>query len=275
MPSGESTNQPRAPGRPATDARYAAVRSVRRRAELCLTNVFVTQERKMRCDANAAGCLACQQKNLRCVTTDRITGRATERGQADRLETELITLRKHLALYVKKYGHLEDAELAASDTYQDLPATSGYVALQSRAFEQQNNHSASNRGNDGPHCGPINGTMVDVLDGEVDIADYDCPAMTEFEYGSGPVFNHSTTSYVQTVSGAQRPEKPALPPKEETLKLIETFLGTVHIYVPILHGPTVLKLVSFILTLVSHGANQSRQGKHTTTRGTRDRLPRR
>jgi hypothetical protein len=228
----------------------------------------------MRCDANAAGCVACQQKNLRCVTTDRITGRATERGQADRLETELNALRKQLALYVKKYGHLEDTELAAGDAYQDLPATGGYVALQSRTFDQQNNHSASSRGNDGPHCGPINGTLVDVLDGEVDIADYDCPAMTELEYGSGTVFNHSTRSYVQTVIGAQRPDKPALPPKEEALKLIETFLGTVHLYVPILHGPTVLELVCFILTLVFHGANRFRQEKHMTTRGTIDLMPR-
>lgn len=197
----------------------------------------------MRCDANAAGCLACQQKNLRCVTTDRITGRATERGQTDRLEGELITLQNKLAVYEKKYGPLEDAELAASDPYQDLPATRAYSTQPSQTFDPQNNYGMSNRRGDGPHYGPINGTVVDVLDGEVDIAAFDCPTMADFEYGSGPVFNHSTKSYAQTVSGAQRVEKPTLPPKEEALKSIEAFLWTVHQYVPILHGPTLSELV--------------------------------
>lgn len=219
----------------------------------------------MRCDANAAGCLACQQKNLQCVTTDRITGRATERGQADRLEDELITLRKHLAVYIEKYGQLEDAEFAASDTYQDLPAAGAYSAQHFQTFDQQNNYVSSNRISDGPHYGPIKGTVVDVLDGEVDIAAFECPTMADFEYGSGPVFNYCTESYVQTITGAQRVEKPILPPKEEALKSIETFLGTVHPYVPILHGPTILELVRIIFPLVFHNAHQARRGKCATT----------
>jgi hypothetical protein len=229
-----------------------------------MTKIFVTQERKMRCDANAAGCLACQQKNLRCVTTDRITGRATERGQTDRLEGELITLRKQLAVYAEKYGPLEDAELAASDTYQDLPATGAYSTQPSQTFDPQNNYGISNRSYDRPHYGPIKGTVVDILDGEVDIAAFDCPAMADFEDGSGPVFNHCTKSYVQTVSGAQRVEKPTLPPKEEALKSIDMFLGTVHLYVPILHGPTISELVRLTVALVFHHAHPARRGKCTT-----------
>lgn len=190
----------------------------------------------MRCDANAAGCSACQQKNLRCVTTDRITGRATERGQADRLEGELAALKRHLAVYTKKYGHLDDGEVATSDRYPELPTPGGYGA-------QQNEYTASNRGDDGPHYGPIAGTVVDVLDGEVDVAAFECPAMADVEFGNGPVFNHSTKSYLQTMAGTQRPERPELPAKDEAVKSIEVFLGTVHPYVPILHGPTILALV--------------------------------
>ena len=240
MPSVKSISRPRVPGRRATGARYVAKQS---RADSGVTDLWVAQERKMRCDANAAGCLACQQKNLRCVTTDRITGRATERGQADRLETELIALRRHLAVYVNTYGHLQDTELAVNDTYQDVPAAIGYGARHPGTLEPPKNHSAPTPSNDGPHYGPINGTVVDMLDGEVDVAAFDCPAMAEFEYGSGPLFNHSATSYVQTVSGAQRPEKPAMPPREEALKSIEQFMGTVNTYVPILHGPSTLALV--------------------------------
>lgn len=205
----------------------------------------------MRCDANAAGCLACQQKNLRCVTTDRITGRAAERGQADRLEVELMTLRRRLAVYENKYGPLEDVEVGASDTYQDLPATVGYGNQYSRGFDQSN-YPGLTCGNGDLHYGPINGTVVDILDGEVDVVAFECPAMAEFEYGSGLLFNHSTKSYVHTVTGTQRPEKPALPSKNEALKSFEAFLGAVNIYVPILHGPSALELVRYIFTSGLH-----------------------
>ena len=229
-----------------------------------LIYLLVTQERKMRCDANAAGCLACQQKNLRCVTTDRITGRATERGQADRLEIELVALRKHLAVYSNKYGHLDDGEVAASDAYQDLPTTSGYGTQHSQTFDQQHNYAASGRAHDGPHYGPIHGTIVDVLDGEVDVAAFECPAMADFEYGSGPVFNHSVKSHVQTVSGAQRPGKPVLPAKKDAIEIVNKFLATVHLYVPILHGPTLLELVRTPYTLGFHNAKQARREKLMT-----------
>jgi len=181
------------------------------------------------------------------------------------LEVELIALRKHLALYVEKYGELEGAELAASDPYPDLPATGAYGTQHPQTFDQHTHYAASDRISDGPHCGPIKGTVVDVLDGEVDIAAFDCPVMADFEYGSGKVFNHCTKSYVWTISGVQRVEKPILPPKEEALKSIDTFLGTVHTYVPILHGPTILELVRLILTLVIRHADQARRGKCVTT----------
>ena len=223
----------------------------------------------MRCDANAAGCLACQQKNLRCVTTDRITGRATERGQADRLENEIMTLRRQLAAYVNKYGHLDEAE------YQDLPAGSGSGTQHSRAFDQANNCLPSTRGKDGPEQGPINGTMVDVLDGEVDVAAFECLVMAEFSYGSGPLFNHSTRSYIQTVTSTQKPEKPALPPKEDALRDINTFLRIVNTYVPILHGPSTMELVSQIFTFVFQNSNATRQGNCMTIRTSKHLLRKR
>ena len=64
----------------------------------------------MKCDTNPTACLPCHQKNLRCLTTDRVTGRASERGQSDRLENELHDLRRHLAAYHQKYGPLEDKD---------------------------------------------------------------------------------------------------------------------------------------------------------------------
>jgi hypothetical protein len=202
----------------------------------------------MRCDANASGCSACQQKNLRCVTTDRITGRATERGQADRLEVELMDVKRHLAVYVSKYGRLDETELAASITYQDLPTapTGGYGSLQHKQpFDQQNYSLASNRGSDGPYRGPIHGTKVDIGEGEIDVAAFNWPDMADSDFGSAPIYNQSMSSFVRTLSGRQRPEKPGLPPREEAFASVLGFLGTVNTYVPVLHGPTTLELVKF------------------------------
>jgi hypothetical protein len=200
----------------------------------------------MRCDANASGCSSCQQKNLRCVTTDRITGRATERGQTDRLEAELMTLKRHLAVYENKYGRLDDAELVASGAYQDLltPPTGGYGGLQhTQPFDQQTNSLALSRGRDGPRHGPINGSVVDIGDGKIDVAAFDWPDMAELGFTSANVFNQSLSSFVRTLSGHQKPDKPALPPKEEAFASAWGFLGTVNTYVPVLHGPTILELV--------------------------------
>ncbi len=197
----------------------------------------------MRCDANPAGCGACQLKSLRCVTTDRITGRPSERGQTDRLQVELMALRRHLAAYVQKYGQLDDAELAASDAYQDLPSTAGYSTPHTQAFEDLNNQISSRRGDDGPHQGPIHGTIVDIFDDDIDIADFHSPDMAEIAYDAAHVYNHSMSSFVRTVGGAQKPERPPLPPREEARKLVDNFLKTLNTYAPIVHGPSMMELV--------------------------------
>jgi len=96
----------------------------------------------------------------------------------------------------------------------------------------------------GPYEGPIRGTIVDVLDGEIDIADYICPEMAEPDFTNSPVFNQSRKSFIRSFCGARRPKKPTLPPKEDAIKSIETFTEYVLPYIPIVHGPTVLASVS-------------------------------
>ena len=81
----------------------------------------------MRCDAKPTGCGPCQQKRLACVTTDRITGRPLERGQSDRVEVELLALRRHVAVYFQKYGPLDDGDLAANTVYHTSPASNGFA----------------------------------------------------------------------------------------------------------------------------------------------------
>jgi hypothetical protein len=162
------------------------------------------------------------------------------------LEVELMALKRHLAVYVNKYGHLDDAELAASSAYQDLPTapTGGYGGLQHKqAFDQQNNALNSSRGSDRPCRGPINGTVVEIGESEIDVAAFNWPDMAESEFSSAPIYNQSMSSFVRTLSGHQKPEKPALPPREEAFASVLGFLGTVNTYVPVLHTPTTLELV--------------------------------
>ncbi|KAF2494025.1 hypothetical protein BU16DRAFT_512265 [Lophium mytilinum] len=53
--------------------------------------------RKIRCDGRAGGCSPCLQNNTPCKTTDRITGRATTRGHTEALESQVNSLRNHVA----------------------------------------------------------------------------------------------------------------------------------------------------------------------------------
>ncbi|KAF2708074.1 hypothetical protein K504DRAFT_298521 [Pleomassaria siparia CBS 279.74] len=53
--------------------------------------------RKIRCDGRPEGCSPCAQNRTPCKTTDRITGRATTRGQVEAMESENAYLRAHIS----------------------------------------------------------------------------------------------------------------------------------------------------------------------------------
>ncbi|PVI05299.1 hypothetical protein DM02DRAFT_715847 [Periconia macrospinosa] len=53
--------------------------------------------RKIRCDPRPEGCSPCAQNRTPCQTTDRITGRATTRGQVEAMEGENAYLRSQVA----------------------------------------------------------------------------------------------------------------------------------------------------------------------------------
>ncbi|KAF2469025.1 uncharacterized protein BDR25DRAFT_289187 [Lindgomyces ingoldianus] len=53
--------------------------------------------RKIRCDGRPEGCSPCAQNRTLCKTTDRITGRATTRGQVEAMEAENGYLRAQVA----------------------------------------------------------------------------------------------------------------------------------------------------------------------------------
>ena len=104
--------------------------------------------------------------------------------------------------------------------------------------------SALRGGGTGVHFGPIHGTRVDVMDGEFDIADFECLDMEGFDLKELPKFNNSRASSISTILQKQIPEKPDMPPREEALRYVEFFNTVVAPYVPVLHGPSMTELVS-------------------------------
>lgn len=99
---------------------------------------------------------------------------------------------------------------------------------------------------DGPHEGPIHGTVIDFVDGRIDIGDFDCPDMAEtmrISHANLPL-NNSRQSSLTTILGAQKPDKPQMPSKEEALIFVDNYQKVIAPYVPIVHGPTFTRQVS-------------------------------
>lgn len=201
------------------------------------------KERKMKCDTDPIACQPCRQKGLRCYTTDRVTGHARERGETDRAENELLYLKEQLAAYQIRYGSLQrDTDGPVRPTAKDsvsvplgYPVTSvpeaRYVGWPAPE------HSA-------PLCsGPVNGTLVDILDGTIDIADWECEMMKEYPQDTVDRFNLSRTSIINTMTGYQRVTDPKPPPREEALRDAKHFLVIMSQYVPVVHRPTFTELV--------------------------------
>jgi hypothetical protein len=191
----------------------------------------------MKCDTDPVACQPCRQKNLRCFTTDRVTGQPRERGQSDRAENELLFLRDQVLAYRTKHGPLQP---------EDMPR----IAWRPPAPEQLSAVSSRYLGWPAPdyseplHSGPVNGTKVDILDGTIDVCDFPSDLMDPPARGQLDVFNLSRTSIINTIFGFQRILEPKLPSKEEALRDVDHFLVIMSQYVPVVHRPTMKEQVS-------------------------------
>ena len=105
----------------------------------------------------------------------------------------------------------------------------------------------------GPHDGPIHETIVDIVDDKIDIGDFHCPDMEEtmnisqdtIEISQAMLpLNDSQRSSLASILGTQKPEKPPMPSREETLQYIDSFQNIIAPYVPVVHGPTFRRQVS-------------------------------
>jgi hypothetical protein len=206
----------------------------------------------MKCDSGQGGCQPCQSRNMRCMATDRITGHTYERGETARLKNDIEKLRAQVNAYYHHFGPLP-VNYSLPGPYQAyVPSNpTGYSsnppqAQQMHLTEQQGDAIAKRSPEiDGPHRGPIHETMIDFIDGEIDIGAFACPDMAETMRISQTTIplNNSRRSSLNTILGAQKPDMPQMPPREDALLWIDNYLKVIAPYVPIVHGPTFKKQV--------------------------------
>lgn len=94
----------------------------------------------------------------------------------------------------------------------------------------------------------IRGTSLNVLGMEIDLADYmhadlDEPDLSDYE--KKPVYNKSYYAFILTAFSAKpKPPEIGLPPREEGMNCVEWFFKLVNPFLPVLHRPSFMKLVS-------------------------------
>jgi Fungal specific transcription factor domain len=185
----------------------------------------------MKCDTDPVACQPCRSKSLRCYTTDRVTGHPRERGQTDRAESEVAFLRDQLLAYQGKYGPLQPDDVPTAPSRSEPEALVPSVSRTYVGWPAPDNVEPL-------HTGPINGTKVDLLDGEIDVCDFSCELMENPPRSQLDVFNLSRLALINTIFGFQNVRDPQLPSKEDAIRDVDQFLIVMSSYVPVVHRPT-------------------------------------
>lgn len=207
------------------------------------------KERKMKCDPDPIACQPCRQKNLRCYTTDRVSGQSRERGATDRVENEIHYLREQVAAYQQKYGSLKaetpypsHAELTTPSQERQQRSSLGHTEQQMQSSSFANLPDPRYTGWPAPDAiealrqGPVDGTVVNILDaGSLDIADFDCEIMHDYPINEFGHFNCSKNSVTNTMALRQRIDDARLPSKEQALSEVQTFLALMYQFFPVVH----------------------------------------
>lgn len=106
----------------------------------------------------------------------------------------------------------------------------------------------------------INGTQLSILGTTIDVTSFDAPDMDGPPSGTPyntPLYNKSIRSFYNSVHKAQPPIEAPFPSREEAFSYSEWFFIMAGPFVPVLHKPTYLKLVSFQPLLVYFDPSRS------------------
>ena len=238
----------------------------------------------MRCDDNPDGCASCRQAQTECKTTDRITGKATGRGYIDNLEGRLSDLEARnqelRAQILSLGGQVQPDVRDAPDTqYQQHPRQNGISRESSDRTNYSSQHEGAKKGSrpDGREPLPpsrkglhgnnyfgissgnsllssVRGTSMNVLGMEVDLTDYLSPDVDEPDLSRAdqPVYNKSYRAFIQTAFGlGPKLTNVQLPARSEGMQYAEIFLRITMPFVPVIHKPTFMALVRWIVSSTS------------------------
>jgi hypothetical protein len=248
-----------------------------RYADHSLTNRSPCQVRKIRCDGLPDGCSHCMNSNLECYVTDRVTGRTERRGYMKELELEkqsmltriddLERLLRDNGVEVRpvdqRYqGYFDDAGAAQPEVEGWTRSGSVYVkknpqmaagALAGRvprAFLEArpaDSHLGIGSADNAP-LSSFKGTKLSILGTTIDITSFDAPDIDEpapDAKASQPLYNKSVQAFLQsTMNINPHLDDITLPARKEGFTYSEWYFLMIFPFLPILHKPTYMKLVS-------------------------------
>lgn len=220
------------------------------------------------------------QNQSECKTTDRITGRATVRGYVQNLERQLESLRLRnreledrmatVGINIKPPHEYTDSTATSLIQWNETQGNQDHQAWRNEANSSSNvppqfpgdnplfrlpefrnglagnNYLGVSSGNS--LLSSIRGTALNVFGMEIDLADYMSSDLDEPDpsnFLTNALYNKSYHAFIQTAfSAIPKLEKPELPPRNEGLIYAQWYFRVINPYLPILHKPTFISLVS-------------------------------
>lgn len=98
----------------------------------------------------------------------------------------------------------------------------------------------------------LKGTALSILGMEIDVADFTSEDFDEQtnKNSSNCSYNKSRQSFLKSFfKSDSSPQKIEMPPKLEALAILDWYFKAIHPYLPLLHRPSLSRLVKFLHTL--------------------------
>jgi len=237
--------------------------------------------RKIRCDALPEGCSHCINLNLECYVTDRVTGRTERRGYMQELEREKNGMLAHISdlekllrdkgVEVKSWRGPSWAQYPSESSGDDAPPASDawsqvgslWVKNGGATPKQQQPTPAINFprsqwearpdqghigvGPDNAPLSSIRGTKLSILGTTIDTTSFDLPDMDEpgeDSQPSMPLYNKSVQAFLKSCMGINPQLHVDLPSRQDAFMYAEWYFMAVGLFLPVLHRPTFMRLVS-------------------------------
>ncbi len=240
-------------------------------------DVSAAQVRKIRCDALPEGCSHCINQNLECYVTDRVTGRSERRGYLQQLEREKTSMLQHIrelekllddnGVEVKPWswppptgptinpgGIDPHARLQWSQVgsvwiknYAKQPRPYRDPSWRSKTLETRPGDYHLGVFSESATLSSMKGTKLSILGKTLDITAFNAPDMDNdaTPAPNGGLYNKSLRAFLRSTTGNNpTPEEIELPSKTDAVRYSEWYFLMIWPFVPVLHKPSFMALVS-------------------------------